>query len=390
MKVKGLTKTEFKNLLQIATKESFFLFNQQYYKQTDGVAMGSPLGPVLANIFLCHYEQIWLSKCPPQFKPEYYRRYVDDTFLLFREEDHIKKFGRYLNSRHKNMTFTYEFEDDKSLNFLDILIHRNNEFVTSIYRKPTFSAIYTHFDSYSPLAYKKGLISSLMFRIFHLCSNWSIIHDEIKNLRIFLLNNHYPQNFIDSSICKILEKLILRSKSKNDKKDSDNNKKEYVICLPFLGQKTIILKKRLKSLFSSLYPNVKLKTIFKSGAKLSNIFSYKDKTPYMILSLVLYKFMCSSCNATYIGKTKRHMMTRTCEHLGISKRTGKGLKYNASNATVVQQHLVNLNHQGSIDNFKVLGYAKNDFELLIKESLLITKLNPTLNKQVDCFKLQLF
>ena len=83
-------------------------------------------------------------------------------------------------------------------------------------------------------------------------------------------------------------------------------------------------------------------------------------------------------------------MTRTCEHLGISKRTGKCLKYNASQATVVQQHLLTSNHQGDIDNFKVLGYARNDFELLTKESLIITKLDPSLNKQTDSFKLQLF
>ena len=58
-------------------------FNGTYYEQVDGVAMGSPLGPTLANIFLCHWEEIWLEKCPLKFKPLYYKRYMDDTFLLF-------------------------------------------------------------------------------------------------------------------------------------------------------------------------------------------------------------------------------------------------------------------------------------------------------------------
>ena len=386
MKIKGMTKSEFKNLLEIATKESLFMFNNQYFKQLDGVAMGSPLGPTLANIFLCYHEEIWLNKCPTQFKPVYYKRYVDDTFLLFKEEDHIKKFDKYLNSRHINMRFTYEIESDKSLNFLDVLIHKNNGFVTSIYRKPTFSGIYSHYDSFLPLVYKRGLISSLMFRIFHLSSNWSIIHAEIQNLKAFLIKNKYPQKFVESSICSILEKLILKPKPSNITEE----KKEYVICLPYLGQQTLTLKKRLSKLFSSTYPKSKLKIIFKSGLKLSNIFTYKDKTPFIIQSLVLYKFSCSSCNATYIGKTKRHLMTRTCEHLGISKRTGKSLKYNASQATVVQQHLVTSTHLGNIDNFKVIGYARNDFELLIKESLIISKLDPSLNKQVESFRLQLF
>ena len=44
--------------------------------------MGSLLGPTLANILLCHYEEIWIGKCPKQFKLKYYQRYVDDIFLV--------------------------------------------------------------------------------------------------------------------------------------------------------------------------------------------------------------------------------------------------------------------------------------------------------------------
>ena len=124
MKIKGLRKNEFRGLLELATKESLFMFDNKYYKQIDGVAMGSPLGPTLANIFLCHHEEMWLDNCPIQFKPDYYRRYVDDTFLLFRDKDHVNKFNKYLNSRHVNMRFSNEVENDQILNFLDILIQR--------------------------------------------------------------------------------------------------------------------------------------------------------------------------------------------------------------------------------------------------------------------------
>ena len=63
-KFKGFTKEEFRKLLCFAVKDSFFLFNGCYYEQLDGVAMGSPLGPTLANIFLCHWEEIWIKKMP--------------------------------------------------------------------------------------------------------------------------------------------------------------------------------------------------------------------------------------------------------------------------------------------------------------------------------------
>ena len=64
--------------------ESFFVFDQKYYKQCNGVAMSSSLGPTLANNFMCHFGNIWLENCLTQFKTVVYRRYVDDTFLLFR------------------------------------------------------------------------------------------------------------------------------------------------------------------------------------------------------------------------------------------------------------------------------------------------------------------
>ena len=52
MVINGLGKKEFRSLVELATKESLFGFNKEYYSQIDGVAMGSPLGPMLANIFL--------------------------------------------------------------------------------------------------------------------------------------------------------------------------------------------------------------------------------------------------------------------------------------------------------------------------------------------------
>ena len=108
--IDGIMKDYFHNLLTISMSESLVLFDGEYYKQIDGVAMGSPLGPTFANIFLCFYEQIWLENCPVEFKPVVYRRYVDDTFLLFRSYEHIEKFRAYLNFQHPNIKFTSEIE----------------------------------------------------------------------------------------------------------------------------------------------------------------------------------------------------------------------------------------------------------------------------------------
>ena len=79
----NISKNQFEKLLRAAFSNSYFLFGGIIYEQIDVVAMGSPLGPSLANAFLAHYEQIWLNDCPDEFKPVYYKRYVDDIFVLF-------------------------------------------------------------------------------------------------------------------------------------------------------------------------------------------------------------------------------------------------------------------------------------------------------------------
>ena len=78
----------------------------QICQPVDGVVMGSPLGPSLANAFLAHYEQIWLNDCPDEFNLVYYKRYVDDIFILFRSAHHPEK--EYLNTKHANIKFTSE------------------------------------------------------------------------------------------------------------------------------------------------------------------------------------------------------------------------------------------------------------------------------------------
>ena len=91
-KVESLSKIEFKELSFLATKESYFIFNGKLYKQVDGVAMNSPLDPTLANAFLLHFEKNWLQNCPSDFRPYYYRLYVDDNFVLFTSPQHLESF----------------------------------------------------------------------------------------------------------------------------------------------------------------------------------------------------------------------------------------------------------------------------------------------------------
>ena len=197
----GFSRDEFVKLLNLAVKNCHFIFNGKFYDQIDGVAMGSPLGPLLANIFLSFHETNWLKDCPFEFKPLYYRRYVDDSFIVFKSRDHILPFLNYLNSKHTNITFTYEVEKDKCLPFLDVnVLFSNGKFSTTVYRKPTFTGLFTNFESFIPITYKRGLINTLLFRYFNISSSYAIFHAEIEKFRQIMTKNGYPEKFFDKVV----------------------------------------------------------------------------------------------------------------------------------------------------------------------------------------------
>ena len=111
--------------------------------------MVSPLGPTLANAFLVHFGKNWLQNCPSDFKPHYQRRYVNDIFVLFTSPKHLEAFRNFLNGRHSNMSFAIEREKQNRMSFLDIaIICEDKTFTTSVYRKPTFSGVYTYLDRF--------------------------------------------------------------------------------------------------------------------------------------------------------------------------------------------------------------------------------------------------
>ena len=108
-------------LMQLATSSVEFSFNNNMYRQIDGVSMGSPLGPALANIFVGHQEQKLFNVID---RPLAYFRYVDDTFAVFNND--CNAFLSYLNSLHPSLHFTHEKESNHSLPFLDVLVERRD------------------------------------------------------------------------------------------------------------------------------------------------------------------------------------------------------------------------------------------------------------------------
>ena len=165
------------------------------------------------------------------------------------------------------------------------------------------------------------------------------------------------------------------------------------ICLPFLGNQSFELKKKLQHFSSKLIPQAKIQVIFSSNCSLRNFFIFKDKIPLNVRSHILYRYTCDGCNAIYIGKTRRHYRVRIFEHLGISLATHNPFTFNPknSNNTAILTHINHTNKCiGSENNFKIIGSAKNDRLLCIKETLLIHKEKPKINTNDGSAPLYLF
>ena len=97
-----ITRQELKKLFEFATSGTHFLFDGSYYDQIDGVVMGSPLGPVLANLFMGFHEKRWLDQF--QFCDVLlYHRYVDNIISLFNSEQDADEFLKFFNAQHPNI-----------------------------------------------------------------------------------------------------------------------------------------------------------------------------------------------------------------------------------------------------------------------------------------------
>ena len=176
----NIKRLEMKELLLLCTKNVHFTFNNDIYQQCDGVAMGSPLGPVIARIFMVVLERTLLPRLREYTTP--WKRYVDDTIAAIKltSIDHVLTI---LNTFHKNIKFTYELEINKKISFLDVLLIRKNETLeTTIYRKSTNDGVYLHWDSSAPKNWKRSTLRSILTTAYKMRSTKELLDKELKRI----------------------------------------------------------------------------------------------------------------------------------------------------------------------------------------------------------------
>ena len=179
--------------------------------------MGSPLDPVLANLFMGHHEQHWLIQ-KEALPVLFYKRYVDDIFCIFKTSEQADKFLYFLNTRYKNIKFTFEKEQDQKLPFLDVLITKtNNNRITKKYKKSTDTGLLTNYLSFIPTRYKLGLVKKFVDRLYKTNNTWSGFHNNMEKTKSILQKNLFPPDLIDEVVRNYLS-------DQNNSKESLNKK----------------------------------------------------------------------------------------------------------------------------------------------------------------------
>ena len=288
-----------KKLLQKCTVGVEFSFNNLMYRQVDGVAMGSPLGPILANVFLGYCE----TRIAPDEWPELYRRYVDDTFSLFSGgKAEALKFLARLNSLHPSLQFTMESEDEGKLPFMDVLVMREvNRYTTTIHRKPTFTGLYTRWDSYCAKERKIALMRSLASRAKRICSP-EHLDNEVNTLKSIFQSNGYPPSIIECVITDTLTKLPVHTVER----------KPLYLRLPWLGAVSLSFKHRIEQATVKVVPWCKLNLSYTSRDMFNT--TRKDVLSAEHISNVVYLFDCE-CTRSYVGRTAQHLGERIGQHV---------------------------------------------------------------------------
>ena len=334
--------------------------------------LGSPLGPSLANFFLGYLEQkifINSDKCVRgSINPKLYVRYVDDVFAVFDSKTPFNNFLEHLNGQHPNIKFTVE-EGVDSLPFLDTEIKINGDtFESWTYRKKTDTGVILNSVAVCPQNWKKSLIFGALNRAKVVCSSTELFLNEVDKLKKIFWNNGYSNAFFGR-----VRQAFENKNSNNNNSDIEFDRR-YFVKIPYIGPSSHDFKNQIIKMFSS-YLLTNVTPVF-STFKVSNYFSLKSQTPKLLTSNVVYKFSClCDTNLTYIGKTKRHLVVRSLEHLEFEKAEPK---------SEIKEHLKKclVCRKSNLDNFEIIKKCKSDFEAKVNEALFIKKDNPTLNKQL--------
>ena len=220
------------NLMEMLTfcvETTYFGMGSDIYRQEEGLAMSSPLSPVLANIYTEYFEEMSLGST--SLKPSMCLRYIDVTFILWPHQENVQTLLDHVNSIRPSILFTMEKEQDNKLPLLGVLVTRTEQgFRSSVSRKPTFTGQYLNFNSHHLYNVKKEIVRCLQNRAKAINSDTDAYQEEMISLKHNLHRNNYPDRI--TSALRDLDRKIEDDTRKFPTVHQRCNRKDPKICSP--------------------------------------------------------------------------------------------------------------------------------------------------------------
>ena len=165
--------------------------------------------------------------------------------------------------------------------FLNVSFIRDDEKINpTVFRKDTYNDLYLHWDSFSPISWKRGTLKSLISRAYMICSNQSLVEKELKHLKnAFHKKNGYPLWMINQVIETVKETINIETISANQlgTLEADNDKLNSLI-LPYAGPKGTNIIQSMNNNIKRILPNNLRTRITYTGRKFGSKFQIKDLT----------------------------------------------------------------------------------------------------------------
>ena len=294
-------------LLEFCLKNTYFSFQGQFYEQVEGAAMGSPVSPIVANLYMEYLEQKALSTAP--HPPRFWHRYVDDTFVIHKRANK-QGFLQHINSVDPAIRFTVEDNKEDTIVKPEV----DGSLSISVYRKPTHTDQYLQWDSHHHLSAKFSVIQTLSHRASTVCSNPELLQKEKDHLRKALTKCRYPKWALDK-----VEKRLNRSSWQVNDGDT-NNAQSANHEVQNKGHIVIPYTQGLCESIKKICGRYGIQTHFKGGRTIKNLLvSHKNKDSMVNQSGAIYWYQCGDlrCDDEYIGETSRTFGERYKEHLKL-------------------------------------------------------------------------
>ena len=213
-------------ILTLVLHNNYFEFDNKYYLQTQGTAMGSPMAPSYANLFMGQLEHNMLRDAPGGLIPLEWIRFIDDIFAIWTHGiDKLKEFLHHINNFHPTIKFEIEYSYER-VHFLDTNIYINNlkQLESDLFIKPTDKALLLHNESFHPNNCKISIIYSQALRYVRLITNRNRLSERLQDLRVNLITRGYTNNIIDNAFNKALQYTQSNLLIDENQENNNNNK----------------------------------------------------------------------------------------------------------------------------------------------------------------------